>query len=735
MRQLYVVILLVLLTVTVAVQPVLSERTTLPKNSKLYVDVYPAPVGYSYTFTPPYPDVIYGFHQGRSFVSYVADIKSTGTLLLIDNYPSAFDVVSSIGTSKLNIIEGEDFMRGLGLVFDGARKGMIIYGGGELFTSPFKIYWRTQVPEDTNETNVVIVDVGHVDFNEKGIKVLFVPDTSDPITVRFKDSSIDTTLTDLVGLSSSCITKFKTNRPDFPWTGGIVVSPSCTSRISIIKKDEFAGRLYVTIFGVHTKYGKIDYVVLAKPSTEILLLLGLLSEVQVNGAEHIVKDIDLTDTHLYLAPSMEDEPVEQPVLRVINSTEVLNDNKYICTIPDGSKLIYTLLWKSRPLNGTVNLLPGEVILFSYHNNTYFCSGDLGWLDNNEFPHVSAPKYKELKHDIYFYTENGKEFLVVLSNGEIYSGKEVKLPFSKYDHNMVFVVSGGIVDLYRVQLVSMFKTTTFLVGVMIFLVLGGMIVFGRGTEASEKIKVVIDIPYPKALSTASKDELASIAKKHVDMFGVCPSDIDLAYYHGVLPPISDDVKPDETVLICPFKTNKNTEIILREINKVLLHSFWALKRVGRSHGYVYTVLGEEMPYMYFYKQENEKKPEEILVNAIIKASRVRIQTAYFLRSLGLFIVAEPHMAKKLREELKILESETEEKPSTANVESYSYNISGYISIRGVKVKVHVDKLQKFVNEKIHNIIIVSSDNITELIEYLASKYLALAEIYYGKLRRI
>ena len=732
----YVVLTLLVLALFAPIAGI-SAYSSEMKNIKLVAELLPAPVGYSYTFSKPYPSRIIGYRTaGGYYTPYSAEIKDTGTLILVNDKPVISTVVHSEGSSSVKIVNPENQYEAYGIDIPDSSKDLIIYGGGYLYTSMYDLYIDQAPPSETNSehTKVAVIFENRVDMRYNGTKILAITHPYSTITLTSKDGSkITMKLSDLIGVSDSCVAWFQNTKPEFPWTGGIVLSPSCTGNIDIVKTVTYDERPFATVFKVRSHYGLIEYVIMGEPTADVLVTAGILSPVSTNSKIHLVTDVNLKDTYLYLSSLPGGRVMKESVVKAEDATQELSNGKRVCTLPSDSNIVYRILWKSRTLKGTVYLEPGEFILFSYQGKYYYCSGALDWLTFGGVPLSKYPKYREITHPIYFYNNKDKPFLILLSNGEVYYGYKVTLPYSDYENNRVFIVTGTLVRRFSFTPTSIFLSSFFILGVLIVGVIGSMVVFSRGRESLEKIKIIMDIPYPKSMTVASEEVLHEVARKHIDTFGVCPTDIDVAYYHNVIPPIKPDVKPDETVLICPFKTNTRTEIILREINHVLYHSFWALKRVGRSHGYIYTILGEEMPYMYFYKQEDETKPEHVIVNAIVKASKIDIQTAFFLRSLGLFIVAEPEMAEKLREELKILEAETETPTEEYGVRSYSYNISGYMSIKGIQARVQVDKLQKFVNDNIKHIIIVSEDNITDLLEYLAKRYLALADIYYSKLK--
>ena len=707
-----------------------TTGNTPSRNQLLVAELLPAPVGYSYSFSPPYPSHIIGYRTpGEKFVPYRANIKDTGTYIVVDSIPQVKTIVHSRGSSPLDVIKIEDLYTVYGIIINGSRHSYIIYGAGMVFISPYDIYYDYPPPDAGNISHPIAVISGNtIDMTVKGLKVLTVENPYE-ITIITKNGSISTSLFDLLGAPESCLAMFY-NKPDnYPWKGGLILSPSCTKNVKILKTVTYQDRPYAVVFTVNSKYGSF-MAIMGDPVAENLEYAGLIYHVEYNDKYHIIPDTPIEGKFVYLVPTKSSRLIKGQVVQASNITQIVENNKHICSIPNKAKILYRLTWNNRELSGTIDLLPGEIVLLKYNNEYYVCTGDMSWIHNPDIPIIQAPKYRELKHDIILYTVSGGRFLVLLSDGEVYSGGSVKIPFEKYEDNRVYYLAGYVLSEVSITLSSIFTSAFFAISVIIIGVIASMIVFGRGTETKETIKIILDIPYPKAQILATEEEVSRVARKHLDSFAVCPSDVDLAIYHGILPPIPPDVKADEEIIYCPFNTNKKTESILRKINHLLFHSFWALKRIGKNYGYFYTIIGEEMPYMYIYKQENEKNPAQIIINGMVRAMRVRLQVPYFPRPLGLVLVVEPEMKAKVVKALKELESISGQ---SEGGKGYSYNISGYLPLKNIQVRVSVDKLQKFVNDKIRNIIVISEDNITDLIEYLSKISVGISELYYKKMR--
>ena len=728
--------ILTLVLVIVILTHIASTAVVVAQTEKIYVaEVLPAPIGYSLTFQKPYPSYITGYRDvGGHYHSYRAAIGETGVLVFVNDRVNIIDkLVSAAETASVKLINVVDLNKVYGLLLPDSED-VIIYGSGVVYISHYNILY-TYVPPGDTPSPTLLVSEYIVNFNtsKKYSLALSVASSTASITVITKEGiRISTRLSVLLDTPEACVTWFQRLPPGVPWVGGIIMSPTCTKNIKVMKTYTYEGTPYAVIFSAQTKYGEINYVIMAEPTAQVLEEAGIITAVKVNPLLHIVPGLTLDNFYVYTAPSKNSRIARGEVLQVIDATQLIDvkkEKRYACIIPSGAEVLYKVLWRNRDIKGTVYLDPGEALLFTVANKNYFCHGDLSWIKNNDMPIIRAPAFREIVHPIIMYTISGRNFLVLTANGKVYSTNSIELPFAEYQKNDVFIYAVNTIQPLYVSQTSIFLSPFFALALVFVMVVVGLIVFGRKGKEPEKIRIILDLPKPKAMTTASRETVAEVVRKHVDLFGVCPDVLDIAIYHSVLPPLPDKIgSPLEEIILCPFETNQRSEYVLRRVSDVLLPSLWAIRRAGRSHGYLYTLVGNTMLYMYWYKHEDEKKPEELLINAIEAAYRTRFTYPYNPLPLGLLIVVEDELVPALKKELELMRvlSGTEESKG-------GYAISSYISIKRVEVSIAPDKLQSFINEKVPSILIVSDKNIPELIEYLGERLTAYSELYYKRLR--
>ena len=731
MKRILLLALMMLLLLSTQILAVLASAQT----EKQYVaEVIPAPIGYSFQFQNPYPKYIAGYRdKGGNYHPYRAELD-TGTLILADDLDYVDKLISGVETGKVKKIIDEDIYRAYGIDLPGLDD-LIIYGGGKVYISQYNIYINNKPESENAPGPVLVINEYMVDFreSEKYSLGLAISSLSSPVTVITRDGlEITTRLSDLLDVSEACVSWFQYPPPGTPWVGGIVMSPTCLKNIKVIKTFNYEGRPYAVVFSARTKYGKIQYVIMAAPTAEVLEEAGIISPVRVNEKLHIIKDITLDNTFIYIAPSEKARIEPGTVVHASDATQIITENgekKYVCVIPSNTTITYYLLWRNRELKGTVYLEPGEIVLMKIGKKYYYCHGDLSWLDNDDMPIIKASGYKEIKEPILMYTLSGKPFLVFTANGKVYSSNRVKIPFDLYEGNEVFIFAVGDVRPVVITQSSIFASPFFILSVLFVGVVISLVVFSRRKEEPEKIKIILDLPKPTSMKVASKEIVSDVVRKHVDQFGVCPDVLDVVIYHNILPPLPDKIdNPFQEILLCPFKTNEKTERVLRKLAEILLYSVWALRRSGRSRGFFYTLIGDTMLYMYWYKHEDEKKPEELILNAIESAYRTSVRYPYYKQSLGLVILVEDELLTRVKKEVEYMRMLSSGEESVRG-----YAISSYLSVKGLQSRIPADRLQKFMNEKIPAILVVSESNLTELIEYLEERLVSFAELYYKKVR--
>lgn len=698
-----------------------------PQQPNLIAEVSPAPVGYLYRFTPPFPNTLYGFRDSAGkYYSYQTLLKPNGTLLLIASYPAISTAVTTLGAQEVKTIYREALVTAIGIR---SSKDVIIYGGGLVFTSILDLYYDRLPPYTNTTPYTYVISEMFIDYSEKVRKILAIP-RQGAISVRTPDGFSQTLyLSDLIQAPEVCVTWFPESAKSdtFPWSGGIAVSPACTENIEIKKTVEYIGRPYAVLFSVKGKW-PVDLVLMSEPRARELELAGLISKIQFNPSYHVIPRATPPNINLYVAASYLHKISRGFIVDALDATITLKNSK-VCPVPEQAEPVYRVMWRDTPMNKTFNVLPGEVFLYKYRDVFYVCFGDLEWIEGGELPIITSPSYSELMHPVYMTAVGGRKFVAVLSNGAVFYGDSVEIPIEGYTNNKLFVLAGGKIQEISVVTTSIFFSVFFIFGVLIAGAVIGIVLASRGKPPPERIKIVFDVKKPEPVKLSSEEETATRSRKHLENFGYCPSDIELSLYYGVLMPLKPPIDPSQETLVCPEKTNIETEAILRDISWLFLTSFWAVKRLSMRHGYIYTRYGDQVLFMFMYKQEEEKDPGEILMNALIKSMTTYVHATYKI-SLGLLIIVSRDMVDKVKREIKLLEAL--EEPSE-EVGKFKYDISRYLSYRSDlaaddRYAVNIQNLQSHIDRWIPNILVISSDNVTALIEYLADKFSALVETY-------
>jgi len=708
---------------------------------EVVVEAYPAPTGYTIIFQPPYPSRISGYRDNAgNYYPYRASLKNNGVMILVGDISLFKTVISPEGTSSVKILNDVK-LEAYGLITD--KGSLVLFSGGQLYTSRYRIYINTKpvTPPSNNifqNRLVLVIYENSVDFQlSKYYYTLGLSVTSQDsgITIYTKDGmSLSMRLSDLLGVDEACITWFSNLPSNVYWVGGVILSPTCTRNIKVLKTYVYNGRPYAVVFSLSSKYGDIDYVIMAKPIAAILREANIITYVSVPKYMHIVKNINLELMNIYIAPNERNYIYAGKKLNVTNITQVVTASKgqpanYVCMLPSKASVIYALAWRHINITGTTifDPLPGEVILLSAGGNYYLCHGDLSWMDTTEIPQIKASQYREIVYPIQLYTYSGQPFLTVLANGKVYLANNVLIDYNEYLENEVYTYAAGYIRRISITQSSIFLTPFFAIAVLIALVFIGVVIFRSKSKKSDLLKIVLDFPKSVPMKVASDEDISNATKKHVSMFGTCPDVYDIAIYHNLLPPLPEKVDPTQELVICPFNTNSKTESVLRYVANVLLSVLWVTKRTSPSAGYFYTVIGNTMLYMYFYKHE-EESVDNAIVNAVTEAMKIKIISPFYLLPLGLVIVTTDSRVKEFENELEYMKI-----LSTAGGEAVrSYAISSYITVKNIPTKVPPDDLQRFMNEKVPIILVVSRSNLGDLLKYLAEKLTSYAKFYYEKL---
>lgn len=680
---------------------------TLPAGSQVigttHAEVYPAPFGFVFVFSQPLGEVV-GFKGADQYYNIKADLTESTTLISLE--PTIDYIVTKRGS--YSVVEALANYTGSIYVLDlpGPRDLILRSGSVPIVYSNYYVTWQYPPQEPVPDNRIALLSTDMVNLTIDVVHVLFVPDPTDKVTVYEYDKVFVGTISDLLNVPLSCVVKFTPPPEDMPWTGGILPTPVCTQNIVPVKTEKYLGDEYIVAFTL--KNPSIEYIAFSKPSAYVLYLMGLLSIVESDMYLNVVPVTISRDLYFYYVSVVEDAIYPLKVYDVNDATIVTAEGNYSCMLPPDSKILFTLQWGYKKLEGTVHLKPGEAILFESGGEIYLCRGDLSFLETPPTPTISAPTFREFGGPVKVISTAGP-ILVVTANGQVYYGRNIVLPNDVIAKNTVWYV-GSYSEMLTVTQRSIIFSPFFILSMLLGAVFIAVILQGR-VAPKRRLRLIWTELVPPPATVASREDVRAMAEKNVNNFGVCPTDEELALYYKILPPLEPGHNPRVTRLICPFRTNPRSELVLREVARILWIGFWSLKRRGRSHGFIYTIIGDLLLLMYFYKQEDEVTPQEIILNGILKAMRTYVGFPYHTEHLGLVLIVEDTMIDKVKGELEILRK--------MQSETGKLDLSPYISFRFPDLPDSQKKaITSFTSNRIPRIMVIGKKNITELIEYLA-----------------
>jgi len=681
-----------------------------------------APVGYIYVLERPVGDVV-GVYVGGSYEPYKARTGDTSKLFHLTELEA---VLTPGGVYRLNLIRLGAAYPVVGVNLPGGDDLVLLTVNGLLYTSPYHIFLAENYPPPWWAPTDRDVVVGHViDLRvERGVSYIVpVAGPNTRVTVVTRERAETVSVVSLLGLPSGCLV-FVNPSKGFPWYGGLLPSPPCMEGVTGIVKDVYNEQPLYTIF-VKAVEGRPVLFAFSDVTSALLARLGFLSPIGSDPSVHVVRTA-LDGANLYFIGNPLLLPVKVEVVNAVDSTVLVGEERF-CVLPSDAEVLLYLGWglpSSKPLR--TKLEPGEVILYrlASSNQTYICRGDLSFLDAPP-PSIVQPSIKQLRQPAGF--SSGVPVLVMLGNGKFYYGTKFSIPYSDYDGNVVFVLSMHPY-VVNVEPASLWSMPVFWISLLLFALFAAMLI-QRPRAQPRKLQIVWDIATPPPLEFADRETVARKVSQFIDIHGVCPDDVELAEMGALLP--AEGEKPTDEVVVCNFKTNPETEKLLRRVVRVANDGFWAFKRRGRNYGFLYTLVGDTLITFYLYKQENEKTPARLLLNAIRSAMRTYIGVPLYTQYHGLIIVAEPGMARAAREEFV--------RAGVINEDWGVVDIRGYLSVklqrvveslkggdreeREARLKRLLDRVVEFAKAKIPLIVIVG-DDVRVLIEVLgevASRY--------------
>jgi len=661
----------------------------------------PAPVGFIYVLDRPVGDVV-GVYVGGTYEEYKARVGATSKLFHLKEVDS---VLTRGGAYQLMVIRPNTTFTVLGVNLPGKDDLVLLTENGYVFTSQYRILYQHQIPEGVGAGGNAVVIGDKVDLRPEGRVVYIVPVTwpGARVTVITGERAETVSIAKLVGVQEECIVYTRPSST-FPWYGGLLPTPVCAEGINGVVRDVYNEQPLYTVFS--KSVGRhVVYVAFSDVTASLLVRLGFLTPVDASPSVHVIP-ATLDNVHLYFSRSMGWLPVMVKVVNSTDATVVLDreGGERVCVLPADSEVVLHIGWGQLPARAQqVKLAPGEVLLYRVKGSgaMYACRGDLSFLDAPA-PSLSKPSIKQLREPVG--VSSGAPVVLVLGNGKLYYGTRFTIPYDDYDGNALWVIYRRpyMVDVEPPSLWGMPVFWLSLLLVALFVA----VVIQRPKAPPRKIQIIWDIATPPPLELADRALIARKVSQFLDIFGVCPDDVELAMMGALLP--AQGEKPADEVIVCNFKTNVETEKVLRRVVRVANDGFWAFKRRGRNYGFLYTRIGDSLLVFYLYKQEDEKEVAELLLNAIEAAMHTYIGIPLYTRHQGIIIVAEPGMAKAAREEY-VKMGVVDEEWRTKDEKGRLRNISGYLSLKFPNLSSEfVDKLAGFVEERVPLIVVASED---------------------------
>jgi hypothetical protein len=698
-------VMLLLLLLVISITPVTIVNAQRYRTVGAYI--IPAPVGYMYILSHPVGDIV-GVYIGKEYKMYYARTTQTSRFF----YDTIVDaVLTKSGRYTLDRIFFNESIPIIGVNLPGKNDLVLLSRNGYVYTSTHRIIYGTYrttglKPQDGD---ILITNVIDLTVKKKVAYIVPVKRGQDTVTIITSQYRKTERIADLLGVQETCLAFISHPPRNFPWYGGLIPSPVCTKHAGGVIKSVYNGQPLYTVFS--TSIGRhLVYVAFADPTTALLLRMGLLIPLQTYPSVHVVRTT-LDNMYIYYSLSPYSKPVMVKVLNGIDST-VTTDNKRACILPTNSKIIFYLGWRNLPENTSqINLEPGEIVVYTVKgsNEYYICRGSMDFLETTT-PSLTLPSIEQLHEPIG--VSSSKTAFIMLGNGKYYYGKKITIPYNVYEGNSVWLLSSKP-RIIRITAQAIWSTPFFWLSLLLGILFMALIL-QKPKSYPRKIEIVWDISTPPPLEFSDKKTIMKKVSQFIDIFGVCPNDIELAE-RGVLLPAGDE-KPTDEIIVCNFKTNIATEKILREVVKTANSGFWAFKRRGRSYGYLYTIIGDTLIVLYLYKQEFEKEPHELLLNALKSAIRTYIGIPLHTKYHGLIIVATPDVGKKLRDELL--------KAGVIDEYGRVADIGGYLSIKYPDMDEKFrNRLIEFIKERIPLILVVTGDMrpLITILGEIASQY--------------
>jgi len=619
-----VAVILVILTVVTATVPALGQ------TSKVVVtELYAAPYGFIYTNVSG--DWV-GAYVADDYVTFRA-VSRSGTIIFPSDGLTGLigKSVSEDLTVELRVIDRRPDVPGIVVRPFADNIYVMTFRNGNIYAS-----WRPVIYNYVEPGSIAIIVPQiqpTIPINNTGPDTTIIIAAQTPSQRLFLDygtHTIATTVGELVGASGTCFATYPPDSSLYKW--GLVLAPPCTSHVEVLETDEGLG--YPVAVTFRLALGDADIIITSRePAPDWLASLGLIRLLSAVPYYHSLA-YQTEAPHIYVDVGGTLQRAEE--IAATWATQVV-DGRHVCTVPVGAEIVAQVAWRTFKPGETYDLIPGEIVLYRSGYGYYLCAGDFSYLTAEI---VEVLPIREFRQP---YKVLGSPMTVVaLAGGDVYWGRVVEVPYDDYVNNYIYIL--GARPYYRTgETESMiFSPTTVFIALSAAMAVIAWRMRPRTPKTTLKVVWDLHVPAPPALATGP--ELQRRLKQFVNAHGVCPTDEDLALRKVLVPiPPGDPDKPD---ILCPWRTNTRAEKRLRELWETLIAGFWAIRRIDKRTGYVYTEISDWMPLFYLYRQEDESEPTELFFNALKAVRKVKISKPHMIEKHGLMIVAEPELARRL-----------------------------------------------------------------------------------------
>jgi len=307
--------------------------------------MFPAPVGFIYVLDRPVGDVV-GVYAGGAYEEYKARTGDTSKLFHLKEVDS---VLTRGGTYRLKVTRPNATFTALGVNLPGKDDLVLLTENGYVFTSPYRILHRHQIPEGGAVGRDAVVIGDRVDLRPEERVVYIVPVTwpGATVTVISGGRAETVSIARLAGVKEEC---FVYTRPTdaFPWYGGLLPTPVCVEGITGVVQGIYNEQPLYTVFSKSVGRHAV-YVAFSEVTAALLVRLGFLTPVDASPGVHVIP-ATLDKVHLYFSRSMYWSPMMVKVVNATDATVALGREREerVCVLPADSEVVFHLGWGEPP---------------------------------------------------------------------------------------------------------------------------------------------------------------------------------------------------------------------------------------------------------------------------------------------------------------------------------------------------------------------------------------------------